>query len=162
MLQGNLGSVFSCHVQSVTGTSIPRIRTTQTTSEVFIMCYKPRDGLKSWQATTFLVHLPDVTLALSIRKISNRFWVFILSSIPYYYQLQDMIHRKQVKSIVLVHRLQGSTLYISFCWSGWVDQVLTHQFMGANVICEIPLLDTSCLVAGYELALVWMDADIVY
>ena len=34
--------------------------------------------------------------------------------------------------------------------------------MGANVICEIPLLDTSCLVAGYELALVWMDADIVY
>ncbi len=34
--------------------------------------------------------------------------------------------------------------------------------MGANVICEIPLLDTSRLITGYELALVWVDADIVY
>lgn len=115
MLQDNLGSVFSLRVQSVTGMSIPRIRTKQTTSEVFIVCYKPRDGLKSWQATTFLVHLPDVTLALPIRKISNRCRVLILSSIPYYYQLRGMIHQKQVKLIVLVHRLQGSTLDISFC-----------------------------------------------
>lgn len=89
---------------------VPRIRTKQTTGEVFVVCYKPRYGLESWQATTFFVHFPDVTLALPIYRISDVCWVHTPSSTPYYYQLQGMIHRKQVKSIVLVHRLQESTL----------------------------------------------------
>lgn len=34
--------------------------------------------------------------------------------------------------------------------------------MGTDIICKIPLLDAPCLITGYQLALVWMDADIIY
>jgi hypothetical protein len=42
-----------------------------------------------------------------------------------------------------------------------VDCKRTYELMGAEVLREIPLLDASRLVAGYEFALVWMHADIV-
>lgn len=38
----------------------------------------------------------------------------------------------------------------------------THQLMGADVIGQVPLLNASGLVAGDQLALIWVHAYIVH
>lgn len=75
-----------------------------------------------------------------------------------------MNHRKLWLPSELGHRLQGSLISnkqsVNVQWA--VTAGLLHQFMGTDIVGQVPLFYTARLITGNQLSLVRVDDNIVH